>query len=99
MSPEAQSPEDQSTQNDPDRIVDVAEGRVRIDQIDAAIRDLVARRVAVSRQVQSLRKADGRPGIQHARENEIIGHYVETLGDPGVDIAMAVLTLCRGRVG
>ncbi len=80
-------------------IADVAEGRQLIDEIDAAIRDLVAQRVDISRQVQALRKADGRPGIQHGRENEIIGHYVETLGDPGVDIAMAVLTLCRGRVG
>lgn len=78
-------------------IVDVETGRARIDQIDTAIRDLVADRVSVSRQVQHLRTAEGRPGIQHARENEIIGRYVDALGDPGADIALAVLALCRGR--
>jgi chorismate mutase len=80
------------------QISDVTAGRDRIDAIDAAIRDLVAERVAVSREIQALRKAEGRPGIQHARENEIIGGYVDALGDPGADIALAVLALCRGRV-
>jgi chorismate mutase len=80
-------------------ITDIAEGRARIDAIDSQIRDLVAQRVETSRHVQALRKAGGRPGIQHARENEIVGHYVDALGDPGADIALAVLTLCRGRVG
>ncbi len=80
------------------QISDVTAGRDRIDAIDAAIRDLVAERVAVSREIQALRKAEGRPGIQHARENEIIGGYGDALGDPGADIALAVLALCRGRV-
>ncbi len=80
------------------QITDVAEGRARIDEIDGAIRDLVARRAETSRQIQALRRAEGRPGIQHARENEIISAYVDALGDPGADIALAVLTLSRGRV-
>jgi chorismate mutase len=80
-------------------IVDVAEGRARIDAIDGQIRDLIAQRVATSQQVQALRKAEGRPGIQHARENEIVGAYVDALGDAGADIALAVLGLCRGRLG
>ncbi|MGH3743935.1 MAG: chorismate mutase [Mycobacteriales bacterium] len=79
-------------------VTDVETGRARIDDIDAAIRDLVAERVTVSRTVQQLRKADGRPGIQHARENQIIGGYVDALGDSGADIALAVLALCRGRL-
>jgi len=79
-------------------VTDVETGRARIDEIDAAIRELIAERVTVSRTIQQLRKADGRPGIQHARENQIIGGYVETLGDPGADIALAVLALCRGRL-
>jgi chorismate mutase len=87
------------TATDGPPITDVAAGRARIDAIDAAIRDLVASRVATSHQVQALRRAEGRPGIQHARENEIIGSYVDVLGDPGADIALAVLALCRGRVG
>lgn len=79
-------------------VSDVETGRARIDEIDAAIRDLVAERVTVSRTVQQLRKVGGRPGIQHARENQIIGGYVDALGDPGADIALAVLALCRGRL-
>ncbi|HEX7353696.1 MAG TPA: chorismate mutase [Mycobacteriales bacterium] len=79
-------------------IPDVETGRARIDDIDSAIRDLVAERVEVSRTVQQLRKAGGRPGIQHARENEIIGRYVDAPGDAGADIALAVLALCRGRL-
>lgn len=79
-------------------VTDVETGRARIDDIDAAIRDLVAERVTVSRTIQQLRKAGGRPGIQHARENEIIGRYVDALGDSGADIALAVLALCRGRL-
>jgi len=29
----------------------------------------------------------------------VIGRYVDALGDPGADIALAILQLCRGRLG
>ena len=80
-------------------ITDVAAGRARIDAIDSQVRELIALRVSTSKQVQALRRAEGRPGIQHARENEIVGAYVDALGDAGADIALAVLGLCRGRLG
>lgn len=78
-------------------VPDVASGRAVLDEIDADIRALVARRIAVSRQVQALRRKDGQHGIQHHRENEIIARYVDDFGDQGADIALAVLQLCRGR--
>ena len=80
-------------------VTDVPAGRRTLDGIDAEIRELLARRIAVSRQVQSLRRSAGKPGIQHQRENEVIGGYVDALGDPGTDIALAILQLCRGRTG
>jgi chorismate mutase len=83
----------------PDDISDVAAGRRELDAIDATIRDLLARRIAVSKQVQGLRREHGIPGIQYNRENEIIAGYVDQLGAPGADIAMAILQLCRGKRG
>jgi chorismate mutase len=80
-------------------VSDIASGRAALDDIDAGIRDLLHRRIAVSKQVQALRREDGKPGIQHCRENEVIAGYVDLLGDPGADIALAVLQLCRGRLG
>jgi chorismate mutase len=80
-------------------VPDIAAGRAALDEIDAGIRDLLNRRIAVSKQVQALRRQDGKPGIQHGRENEVIAGYVDQLGDPGADIALAVLQLCRGRLG
>jgi len=80
-------------------VTDVPAGRVALDAIDEGVRELLLRRVAVSRQVQALRRSTGQPGIQYARENLVIGRYVDALGDPGADIALAILQLCRGRLG
>jgi chorismate mutase len=50
---------------DPDEatIESVEAGRARIDELDAAICDLVARRRGVSQQIQALRRAAGGPRI------------------------------------
>jgi len=80
-------------------INDVAAGRATLDGIDKQIRELLALRIAVSKQVQALRRSQGEPNIQHQRENEVIARYVDEFGDPGTDIALAILTLCRGRLG
>jgi chorismate mutase len=79
-------------------ITSIDDGRQAIDDIDAALRTLVAARRDVSRQIQELRSANGGPRIQHGRENEIIAAWAEQLGPGGVDIALAVLTLCRGSL-
>jgi chorismate mutase len=79
-------------------IATVDEGRRLIDEIDIQLRDLVAVRRDVSRQVQTLRTGDGGPRVQHARENEIIAAWADELGPRGVEIALAVLTLCRGSL-
>ncbi|KJE25113.1 chorismate mutase [Frankia torreyi] len=80
-------------------ISNIAEGRQHIDDIDAQLRELLATRRDLSRQIQALRSAEGGPRIEHARENEIIAVWANELGPRGVEIAMAVLTLCRGAAG
>nr|WP_232292164.1 chorismate mutase [Frankia sp. QA3] len=80
-------------------INNIAEGRQYIDDIDAQLRELLATRRDLSRQIQGLRSAEGGPRIEHARENEIIAIWADELGPRGVEIAMAVLTLCRGAAG
>jgi chorismate mutase len=79
-------------------VTTIDEGRQLIDSIDAQLRSLVAIRRDVSRQIQTLRSADGGPRIQHGRENEIIAAWADKLGPRGVEIALAVLTLCRGSL-
>ncbi|MDX6200329.1 MAG: chorismate mutase [Actinomycetota bacterium] len=77
-------------------ITDVAAGRAVIDDLDARILRLVAERRDASRRIQHLRRVAGSPGIQYARENEIIGRYTSGLGSAGARLALMVLELCRG---
>jgi chorismate mutase len=78
-------------------VTSVEEGRTLLDSIDEQIRALVLSRHAVSQQVQQLRRANGGPRIEHARENEILSRYGDALGRPGVALALAVLEICRGQ--
>ncbi|OAA25052.1 chorismate mutase [Frankia sp. EI5c] len=79
-------------------ISSIEEGRQMIDDIDARIRALVATRKEVSRQVQALRASEGGPRVEHGRENSIITSWADELGPRGAEIALAVLTLCRGNL-
>lgn len=87
-----------STVSNAPTIASIDEGREAIDAIDVQLRDLVSARRDISRQIQAFRSADGGPRIQHARENEIIAAWADALGPRGVEIALAVLTLCRGSL-
>lgn len=84
------------TSTTPGTVATVSAGRAEIDAIDAEIRALVARRVAVSRQIQARRAVEGLRGNQHVREVEVIRGYSDALGRPGAAIALELLTLCRG---
>ncbi|MGH6655694.1 MAG: chorismate mutase [Actinocrinis sp.] len=75
----------------------VLSGRERIDALDAQIAELVARRIEVSRQIQTARIADGGRRVDLRRETEVIARYSAALGRPGTAIAMALLELGRGR--
>ncbi|WP_322753922.1 chorismate mutase [Frankia sp. Cas3] len=79
-------------------ISSIEDGRTAIDKIDTQLRALVGARLDVSRQIQALRSADGGPRIEHSRENEIIAAWSGELGPRGVEIALSILTLCRGSL-
>ncbi len=79
-------------------ISSIADGRQTIDEIDVQLRALVGARLEISRQIQALRSSDGGPRIQHQRENEIITAWSRELGPCGVEIALSILTLCRGSL-
>lgn len=75
----------------------VLTGRERIDAIDAQITALVQHRIAVSREIQAARIAEGGRRVDLRRETEVIGRYTAALGRSGTAVAMALLELGRGR--
>lgn len=88
-----------TTTTNGEHVSSVDEGRARLDAIDGAIIELLTQRRQVSKQVQALRVADGGSRVEHSRENAIIRRWSDALGESGVELAMAVLNHCRGRVG
>ncbi|WP_059012965.1 chorismate mutase [Streptomyces specialis] len=75
----------------------VAEGRERLDALDAGIIALVKERVTVSEQVQAARIAAGERRVNLTREMEILRRYRDELGRQGTQLAMTLLELSRGR--
>lgn len=73
-------------------------GRARIDAIDAELIELIARRGAVSAEIQASRISAGGRRLDLSRETEVIGRYTRALGRPGTSVAMALLELGRGKV-
>jgi chorismate mutase len=78
-------------------ITSVDDGRVRIDALDDQIMGLIEERRRVSSRIQQLRIDAGGSRVEHSRENAILRRYSGALGDGGVELALAVLDLCRGR--
>lgn len=76
----------------------VLSGREQIDDLDARILALIGERVHTAAKIQASRIAEGGRRLDLKRETEIIARYREALGRPGVNVAMAVLELCRGKV-
>ncbi|MFF2555874.1 chorismate mutase [Nocardia sp. NPDC058058] len=79
-------------------IESIADGRARIDEIDSQLRELIAARRNISLDIQRHRLADGGPRIEHRRETQVLTSWSDELGAGGVDVARAVLGLCRGRM-
>jgi chorismate mutase len=78
-------------------VTTVDDGRARIDDIDGRVLALLAERRHVSTQIQRLRVEAGGSRVEHSRENAIIRRWADALGDGGAELALAVLTHCRGR--
>lgn len=75
----------------------IAADRAEIDALDAEILRLVLARREVSQRIQSTRLGLGGHRVAHSREVAVVERYSRALGAPGVTVATAVLTLCRGR--
>jgi chorismate mutase len=76
----------------------VSAGRVRIDELDRRIIELISERVSTSKEVQRARVAAGGRRLALSRETEILNRYSDALGKQGTTIAMALLDLCRGQL-
>ncbi len=94
MSPATSSPA-AVTGSDVDRI---GELREQIDACDAAIIELVQRRLAISQEVGVVRKASGGTRLNLAREQQVLARFQTALGADGAALGMLLLRQGRGRL-
>jgi chorismate mutase len=73
--------------------------RGQIDALDDAIARLVAERGRLSRRIQLARVNAGGTRVELGRERLILDRYRAGLGPDGVQLADAVLRVCRGAHG
>ncbi|SOC49037.1 chorismate mutase [Blastococcus aggregatus] len=83
------------TGSDVDRI---GELRQQIDACDAAIIELVQRRLAVSQEIGVVRKASGGTRLNLAREQQVLARFQTALGADGATLGMLLLRQGRGRL-
>ena len=83
------------TGSDVDRI---GELREQIDACDAAIIELVQRRLAVSQEIGVVRKASGGTRLNLAREQQVLARFQTALGADGAALGMLLLRQGRGRL-
>ncbi|MCX5380977.1 chorismate mutase [Streptomyces sp. NBC_00091] len=69
----------------------------QVDTLDDQIIALVAHRAALVNEIQRDRTAAGGPGTRLSRETQVIARYSNSLGRPGVELALLLLNLCRYR--
>ena len=72
--------------------------RTEIDDIDAELLRLIKRRTAISHAIGAARMHLGGPRVVHSREMKILDRFRD-LGQPGVDLALMLLDLGRGKLG
>ena len=76
----------------------IGELRQEIDACDAAIIELVQRRLAVSQEIGASRKASGGTRLSLAREQQVLARFQEALGPDGAALGMLLLRQGRGRL-
>ncbi|WP_448626913.1 chorismate mutase [Geodermatophilus sp. URMC 64] len=76
----------------------IGELRTEIDACDAAIIELVQRRLAISREIGRLRAAAGGTRLSLAREQQILAKFQGALGADGATLGMMLLRQGRGRL-
>ena len=83
-------------------VVDAADAidrlRSEIDDCDAAIIELVQRRLAVSQEIGALRRATGGTRLSLSREQQVLARFQQALGRDGATLGMMLLRQGRGRL-
>ena len=83
----------------PDQPADrIGELRGEIDACDAAIIELVQRRLAISREIGVLRTATGGTRLSLSREQQVLSRFRDALGPDGAALGMMLLRQGRGRL-
>ncbi len=72
--------------------------RLEIDAIDAELVRLIKQRTAISHAIGAARMQLGGPRVVHSREMKILDRFRD-LGQPGVDLALMLLEMGRGKLG
>lgn len=72
--------------------------RTEIDACDAQIIELVQRRLAISREIGTIRAASGGTRLSLAREQQVLARFGAALGADGAALGMLLLRQGRGRL-
>ena len=72
--------------------------REEIDACDAAIIELVQRRLAVSQEIGAVRRASGGTRLNLAREQQVLARFQDALGPDGAALGLMLLRQGRGRL-
>jgi chorismate mutase len=72
--------------------------RTEIDACDAAIIELVQRRLAISQEIGAVRKASGGTRLNLAREQQVLARFQDALGPDGATLGLMLLRQGRGRL-
>ncbi|HEX2072524.1 MAG TPA: chorismate mutase [Geodermatophilus sp.] len=76
----------------------IGELRQEIDACDAAIIELVQRRLSISREIGALRAASGGTRLSLSREAQVLTRFRSALGPDGAALGMMLLRQGRGRL-
>jgi chorismate mutase len=76
----------------------IGELRTEIDACDAAIIELVQRRLAISHEIGAIRAASGGTRLSLARERQVLDRFRTALGPEGAALGMLLLRQGRGRL-
>jgi chorismate mutase len=89
---------DAATETAADPAARIGDLRAEIDACDAAIIELVQRRLAISREIGRLRAAAGGTRLSLAREQQILATFQTALGPDGAALALMLLRQGRGKL-
>ncbi|SDX51279.1 chorismate mutase [Modestobacter sp. DSM 44400] len=87
-----------STDSTADPAERIGELRGEIDACDAAIIELVQRRLAISQEIGVLRTTTGGTRLSLSREQQVLFRFRNALGPDGASLGMMLLRQGRGRL-